>query len=219
VSGAVPYWDCVAWDKTFTLPVDLPLLRAHLPLDSRILDYGCGYGRVVRQLLDAGYASVIGVDLSAEMIRRGRELYPDLNLAVLPAEGWRGAEGWPGHEDAYDAVLLIAVLTCIPSDEDQRALMALLRRLLRPGGLLYLVDYPLQEDERNRQRYARFAPEYGTYGVFRLPEGAVFRHHDLAWVAALLEGFERLHLSYLDVVTMNGHRAQGFQVLGRVVSD
>jgi len=206
----IEYWDKVAWDKVFTHPLNLPLLQTQLPLNSRILDYGCGYGRACQALAQAGYTQVLGVDSSAEMIRRGLQQDPSLALEVLPASGL------PYPPQTFDAILLIAVLTCIPVDEDQRNLLTQLTRRLRPGGLLYISDYRLQEDERNQSRYRAGLSEFGTYGVFRLPEGVVLRHHSIEWLETLTRDFKRLDLAYPEVITMNGHRAKAFQYLGQL---
>jgi SAM-dependent methyltransferase len=125
INNQVDYWNDVAWTKEFTHSVDLTLLREWLPLDSRILDFGCGYGRVCHELVQAGYRDVVGVDSSAEMIRRGRQQYPGLRLEA------RGLSELSFPANSFDAVLLIAVLTCIPEDSGQRALIAELKALLR----------------------------------------------------------------------------------------
>jgi len=209
IDNQVDYWNKVAWDKEFTHTLNLAWLGKHLSRDSRILDYGCGYGRLCQELARAGYRNVVGLDSSAEMIQRGRQQYPGLPLEVLPPAGLDDPAG------SVDAVLLVAVLTCLPTDAGQQALLKTLESVLRPGGLLYISDYLLQPDERNQQRYRQYADEFGTYGVFRLPEGAVVRHHTRHWVDILTAAFERLELVELDVVSMNGNPAKGFQYLGR----
>lgn len=203
------YWDSVAWEKTFTHPLNLDVFTDHVPTDSRILDYGCGYGRTVNDLVSEGYTNVVGTDSSPRMIERGRRMYPHLDLQELPASGLPYAEG------SFDVVLLFAVLTCIPTDEGQQELLENLTRLLRPGGLLYISDFYLQEDERNRQRYARSANEFDVYGVFRLPEGTILRHHSVEWIEALTSEFSAIHQSEFIVSTMNENLAKGFQYLGR----
>jgi SAM-dependent methyltransferase len=112
-------------------------------------------------------------------------------------------------------VLLFAVLTCIPTDEGQRKLLENLRRLIRPGGLLYISDFYLQEDERNRQRYERFGTEFDVHGVFRLPEGTILRHHSVEWIETLTSEFRVIHLSEITVSTMNESLAKGFQYMGK----
>jgi SAM-dependent methyltransferase len=47
-------------EKTFTHTLDPELLEECLPLSARILDYGCGYGRLTAQLAALGYGDVRG---------------------------------------------------------------------------------------------------------------------------------------------------------------
>jgi SAM-dependent methyltransferase len=203
------YWDSVAWEKTFTHPLNIDVFRDHVTTESRILDYGCGYGRTVNELLNHGYTNVVGIDSAPLMIERGRQMYPQLDLQVLPASGL------PYANESFDAVLLFAVLTCIPTNKGQQELLKNLSRLLHPGGLLYISDYYLQEDERNRLRYERFASEFDVYGVFRLQEGTILRHHSVEWIDTLTSKFRVIHLSEITVSTMNESLAKGFQYMGK----
>ncbi|MFF7467649.1 methyltransferase domain-containing protein [Streptomyces sp. NPDC008092] len=206
----IAYWDGVGATKTFTHPVNLRRL-AGVGANARVLDYGCGYGRVMAELSDHGFSDVSGVDLSPTLVERGRELRPDLRFRVL--ESPPDLDCAPA---AFDVVLLFAVLTCIPDSDAQRALVAELSRVLAPGGLLYVSDLVLQDDERNRARYAARARRFGTpYGIFATDDGAVCRHHDIAHLRALLADFDLVEEHEIEVATMNGHRSRAVQLLGR----
>jgi SAM-dependent methyltransferase len=143
------------------------------------------------------------------MIERGRKEHPHLNLQV------RGHPYLEFPDEAFDAIILFSVLTCIPTDEGQRRIMAEVSRLLCPGGVLYISDLPLQVDERNRGRYQKFAEKFGFYGVFELPDGAICRHHEMSWIGSLTSGLEAIETTEVEVITMNGHSARAFQYLGR----
>jgi SAM-dependent methyltransferase len=203
------YWDRVASTKQFTIPIDFEMLASYMPPSSRILDLGCGYGRVCAELWSRGYRQVVGIDTSAGMIARGRTEQPHLDLRVQADRRLPFEDAW------FDAVLLVAVLTCVPDDDQQRAMMSEVRRVLRPGGILCLSDYPLQTDTRNLERYARDASRFGTYGVFELPEGVVVRHHTPARFDELTGEYERIQRRELDILTMNGHSARAVQMLLR----
>jgi SAM-dependent methyltransferase len=203
------FWDRVAGEKTFTIPVDVDLLRRHLPADARILDYGCGYGRVSAELARSGFTNIVGVDSAPAMIRRAKEENPQITFEMLPPGGLQAPPA------SFDAILLVAVLTCIPESDAQHRLVKTLSDVLRPGGLFCVSDFILQDDERNRKRYAGFADEFGTYGVFRLDEGAVVRHHDPGYLDELLRSFGTIQRSFPEVITMNGHRAMSFHWVGR----
>lgn len=65
------YWNREGAAKTFTHPVNLDWLRKHLEPKTRILDFGCGYGRITALLSEQGY-QVVGVDAAAAMIEKAR---------------------------------------------------------------------------------------------------------------------------------------------------
>jgi hypothetical protein len=84
--------------------------------------------------------------------------------------------------------------------------------------VVYISDLLLNGDARNLQRYNQFAGEFGTYGIFRLPEGVVVRHHSEEWIRTLTEGFTALKFERFTVTTMNGNKSVAFQYLGRLES-
>ena len=210
-STQVEYWDRVAGEKTFGHPLDVELIARIARPGARVLDCGCGYGRLRRPLAEAGFV-VIGSDPALGMARRAKLV----GMTALVAEGAR----LPFADGAFDVALLFTVLTCVPRDDDQRAIATELARVLGPGGVVYVSDLMLQDDERNRRRYEMDAgpstgSALGAHGTFRL-EGAVFRHHERAWIEALFAGFDPLEVREIDVTTMNGNPARGLQWIGRV---
>jgi len=203
------FWDAAADSKEFSHPLDLNRFSTLVPQESRILDYGCGYGRLCGALRRAGYSRLIGVDPSIRMIDRARAENPG-----VPFQALTGDWPLPFEEAAFDAVLLFSVLTCIVRDEDQRAIVAEIARVLRRDGIVCVSDTLLQPDDRNRARYEAGMLAFGRYGVFELEPGVVFRHLDSAWVANLFADFTRLELLEVDVRTMNGNPAKAFQYWG-----
>ena len=208
-SDQTEYWDRCAREKEFTHPFDFERFSRIVHSRARILDYGCGYGRICHQLREAGYRKVIGVDPALSMIREGKRRFPGLDLRHVKSHDF------PFPAASFDAVLLFAVLNCIPSDEEQQILMETVHRMLCRGGILYLSDYFLQTDQRNRERYAKFEPEFGTYGVFELPDGAVLRHHARSWIEQLLSTFHTISLEEMLAPTMHGHESVIFQYFGK----
>ncbi|MDO4574640.1 MAG: class I SAM-dependent methyltransferase [Planctomycetia bacterium] len=201
------YWNAVAAEKHFTTEFPESLLESFVPKEAAILDVGCGYGRTLGMLKRRGYRNLQGVDFSEKMVARGRKELPEIPFQT--ADG----ERLPFDVDSFDGVILFAVLTCIVEDSRQERLIAEVRRVLRPGGVLLVNDFLLNDDPRNRKRY-QAAEKYGTYGVFELPEGVTLRHHDREHLRELLSPFvERLFLPVV-FATMNGHESRGFCYVG-----
>jgi len=87
-----------------------------------ILDLGCGDGRLTQRIASAG-ASVLGVDSSLEMVEAARE------RGVVADVG--DAEELAFAGSTFDAVFSNAALHWV---RDQDAMLAQVRRVLKPGG-------------------------------------------------------------------------------------
>jgi ubiquinone/menaquinone biosynthesis C-methylase UbiE len=204
------YWNRVAIEKRFHHPLNTAWLDSHLE-GSDILDCGCGYGRLLAEFAKGQHGNLVGVDFSEAMLSRCKALHRGLGLHLAQAD----CERLPFRDRSFDAVLAFTVLTCIPVPIGQRCLLAEVQRILRPNGLIYISDLLLNTDSRNMQRYDQFAAEFGIYGVFRLPEGVIVRHHSEEWIQCLTEQFDCLEYERFTVTTMNGNQSAAFQYLGQ----
>jgi len=204
------YWNRIGPSKPFAHPVNIEQFSRWVEPASRVLDYGCGYGRALGILDSHGYNNLIGVDPAPAMIASACQRFPAIAFEVL--DDFRNVDL---PEASVDAVLLFAVLTSVPTDDGQRAILAEITRVLRPGGILYISDMWLQTDARNIERYIEGEKKYGTYGVFDLSEGVTVRHHQRPWIEELTKGYELLAHDEIQVMTMNDHPANAFQWFGR----
>jgi SAM-dependent methyltransferase len=109
----------------------------------RVVDVGCGPGRITRHLADLG-VDVAGVDLSPGMVEVARSRHPGLDFSVGRLS---------------DLALPDAALGCVVAwysvihtpPERQVEVFAELRRVLRPGGLL-LLAFQVGEERRRLER-------------------------------------------------------------------
>lgn len=205
----IEYWDSVAGKKKFTHPLNPARFQKLIPVEASILDIGCGYGRICREIYNLGYRDIVGIDASKEMIREGRHLFPQLDLRCV------SSDEIPFRDHTFDVAVLFAVLTCIPTDTGQRDLIKSVLRVLKPNGFIHVSDYFLQNDPRNRIRYDANLRKFGSYGIFELESGVVLRHHARSWIRMLLSPFNQISIREMEASTMNGHPSKIFQYWGR----
>ncbi|PHR46186.1 MAG: hypothetical protein COA32_11555 [Fluviicola sp.] len=206
------YWDSVANEKTFNHLIDWDFLQKHIESTSKILDFGCGYGRLSNEFYHNGFHNIIGVDNSKRMIDRAKQLNSQVNFMHL------SLPSLPFENNTFDLICLFAVLTCVPIEQDQQTLISELKRVLRPNGILYVSDLLLNEDERNLKRYNAYGS--GPYGVFELPEGGVFRHHSEEYLEnQLMSFFNILYRRSFTIETMNKNQSKAIQLVGEQISN
>jgi SAM-dependent methyltransferase len=122
----------------------------------RVLDVGCGNGRLAQALAGALTArgvtlAYVGVDASAPLLERARARAPRgarFQLADL-VESPPDAVLPPGP---FEAVVLFGVLHAIPGHARRRALLAAAASRLAPGGLLALTRWRFAECAERRRR-------------------------------------------------------------------
>ena len=122
-------------------------------LEGRILDAGIGTGCNI-PYYPAG-AAVVGIDLSEAMLARARRrrdaLGGDVPLAAMSVLRTGFADS------SFDAVVASFVF-CVLRPDQQQAALAELRRIVRPGGEIRLLDYTLSQQPWRRLVMNLWAP-------------------------------------------------------------
>lgn len=114
------------------------MLATVIPDGAKVLDFGCGDGRVAIPLAALGY-EVTAVDSSQRMLDRLTEHAPDLTTVQATADGIAGHLG----RRRMDAVYALAVLIH-HSYTDCLHIVERLRAATKLGGILVL-DWPLSD--------------------------------------------------------------------------
>ena len=144
-----PEWD----EKIIAAVIEM------LPQDARVLDVGCGYGRIALPLARAGF-EVEGLDLSENLIEAARR--------AADAEGLRGGfrvgsmTSLPYPSESFDAAICLwsAFNELLEEDEQTRAIREMWR-VLRPGGVGVVEGRPYTEPSGSDiESGARRGPEH-----------------------------------------------------------
>ena len=116
-----------AWWGAFAALVELGDLRGR-----RVLDVGCGTGRLTAALADEAAAKVWGIDASAEMVAVARESVP-AGVGVRQGE----AEQLPFRDGWFDRVVMSLVIHLV----DRRKTLAEARRVVQADGRVAISTF------------------------------------------------------------------------------
>lgn len=120
-----------------------PFSLGRLETGERVLDLGSGAGTdsLVAALMVGPEGSVIGIDMTPEMIAKSRAGAAELgldNVAFVEGE----AEMLPFADASFDVVISNGVIDLIP---DKAAAFSELYRVLGPGGRIQVADVTIQQ--------------------------------------------------------------------------
>jgi ubiquinone/menaquinone biosynthesis C-methylase UbiE len=114
------------------------LLDRYFFIGDKVLDLGCGNGRFLKYFGEK-MADYYGVDVSENLIKIAKEIYPGAKFSVADALNL------PFSDDYFDKVASIAVLHHMPSEELRIKFLKEARRVLRPGGMMFLTVWSFRE--------------------------------------------------------------------------
>jgi SAM-dependent methyltransferase len=146
------------------LTIDQQFAECHFDRPGRLLDLGCGTGRLLLPFARRGF-SVLGVDLSAEMLSVTREKADRAGLPVdLLQANIVELDALP--EQSFDyAACLFSTLGMVTGSAERRRVVQHVHRLLRPGGRFVLHVH---------NRWFNFWDPQGRKWLLRDGFGAVF---------------------------------------------
>lgn len=148
---------------------------------ARVLDFGCGVGRVLRQFTrEAQDAEFWGCDIDGPSIRWTVEnMSPPFRLFQLSE-----IPTIPLESNSFDLIYAISVFAHIHADWHHW--MAEVRRILKPGGYAF-VTFMAQTpyEEMLRQSYWDYGPDFGKYVKNPFAdwnEGGPMAFHNPEWI-------------------------------------
>lgn len=98
----------------------------------RVLDLGCGTGELAPSFLRAGY-NYVGIDIEPERMEYARKTHRPGRFHVMDASALKYPDGY------FDQILVTGVLHHLP-DQDVRAIVREMKRVLRPEGRALVME-------------------------------------------------------------------------------
>ena len=120
---------------------ELKFLEDYIKEGDKILDLGCGNGRLY-ELLKNKPIDYYGIDNSEKLIEIAKSRYPNINFQVADALNL------PFPENFFDKVVSVAVFHHIPSKELRLQFLKETKRVLKNKGILILVNWSLNTRKR-----------------------------------------------------------------------
>jgi SAM-dependent methyltransferase len=128
------------WLTRHAIERQFRFLSGHLPVDAspEILEIGPGHGEFAARLIGSGYGNYDVVEPN------------DTLRAKLQAQGIRGAKSYliprlDEPDGAYDAIIVCDVFEHLNDTRDAATFMSEARRVLRPGGILFILSPDLMD--------------------------------------------------------------------------
>jgi len=221
------YWEMVP-GKNIPSSLELyPVVHSYLQEGYKILDFGCGFGKISLELASLGY-SVKGIDINTEAVKLSKAAAKSLDLDKK-IEGWAefsigDASDLPFHESSFDFAVMQAFLTSVPDPQERSRIIQEAFRVLKPGGYLYLVEFGQNWHLKlYRKRYLQDFPvtkEEGSFLALNPETGDVefIAHHfsEKELVFLLVDyGFEIDYFRVEELKTRTGNKINGFVVVAK----
>jgi len=130
------YWTTATSEELRDFALKWPIIRKHIPLNTsyKILDYGCGEGRVLKEVKSMNpNATLYGVDVSLVALNIARKSFKNLLFYKVQEGGTI-----PLKDRTVDCILAIDVIEHV---YDTEYMFNEFARILKPGGKI-LISTP-----------------------------------------------------------------------------
>jgi len=135
-----------------------PLLK-YIKENDKVLDLGCGNGRLY-QILKEKQGRYVGLDLSEELIKITKEKYPEAEFLV------GDMKKLPFGADNFDIIFCIAAFHHLKTAEERLQSLREMKRVLKPGGKIILVNWNLLgkwgTEKVEKGDYKRFGNDFSV---------------------------------------------------------
>lgn len=133
---------------------ELQVFIPHIKENFKILDLGCGNGRLLKSLepLNTKY-HYTGVDFSENLIAEAKKDFTDPNKAIFKIADMTKINF---ANNSFDMVFMIASFHHLPSKNERLDLLFKINRWLKPGGYLFMTNWNLWQRKYIRYFFKNF---------------------------------------------------------------
>jgi len=124
------------------IPPDLEILKTYVQPGDRVLDLGCGNGRLYEIM--QGMTDYYGADVSEKIIEIAREKYPKAKFFITDPLSL------PFEDNFFDKVFCLSVFHHIPSQRFRLKFLKEINRVLKPDRVLILTVWNLWPKKKIR---------------------------------------------------------------------
>lgn len=186
----------------FTTPLPDENFLSSLSKDIKILDVGCGYGRVLRYLDGLFFKNLTGFDISENYVDEAKRICPKAKVFISSFEDFK-------PKDKYDLILLMGVIEYIPSDKKQDIFFNKISRSLSNGGYVLLETFTIDFKAGWRQYITGFINTM-HFGRFKNSKGFECHHQTNKTLKKILQRhFIIKSDKKIDYLTWNSNISKG----------
>lgn len=205
------FWNEIGFNKNFNDPFFIDRLSPWLSKDKQIIEYGCGYGRILNILWEHGYKKTIGFDFASKMLERGHVSFPYLNLQLI-----KHLNKIPLPDQSVDIAVLSTVLCSNPYKRDQKKIIKEIQRVLKKEGIFYFCDFLITPSGTYWPRYLEHSHlGQKSFGLYKTSTGILVRHHHIHWILDLLKDFDTLWLEQMNGITTGNNSVRTVHLIAQ----
>lgn len=143
---------------------DLVFIKDYLGNGGKLLDFGCGNGRLLELINDPARnikgINYWGVDISSELLKCAQKRYPLNKFSLIDSE-----DELSFSDNFFDLVVSIAVFHHFTPKMAEKSLLEL-KRVLRPNGILFFSWWVLWKKKHQDEYWAQQSGIKKNEGVF-----------------------------------------------------
>lgn len=189
---------------------DLEFIGSYCKKGDKVLDFGCGNGRLL-DFLEKKDIDYTGVDISAKLLKEAQNRFrgPKVEFQKIS-----GLDSLPLESNSFNIVYAIAALHHLPSQEMRKKMAEEFYRILRPEGTIVITVWNLWQRKYWRNIFFNWEEKIlgrsfldwnDCYVDFQDNRGRIFpRYHHAFTKKELAELFSQAGFSIGKCDTING---------------
>jgi cyclopropane fatty-acyl-phospholipid synthase-like methyltransferase len=125
---------------------DLAFIKRYIKKKSKLLDFGCGNGRLL-EILEDKQVDYLGVDVSKKLLKIAKKKYPKHQFQLINPDPSKEKYNLFSDENqnSFDIIVSIGVFHHFPKGKWREKFLKGLSKILKPKGILILTVWNLKE--------------------------------------------------------------------------